>query len=165
MTGLMTRLQAFWLDRSQREQILLAVMGVLVGLVLLQVLAIRPLLDLHGRAQDDYAASMRMYRSIEADIRRISEVQAGEAAVSNTAQPLRTVAGSLAVTHGISIARMIPSDDGRLTVNIARAESQALMAWLIDLETRYAVEVVTTSMDRESDSFVEANIVLQRRGG
>lgn len=165
MTGVMQTIQRFWMERSQREQMMLAVMGVLAGLVLLQILVISPLLDTHQRAREDYAASMRMYRSMEADIQRYAEIRTGETSFSNASQPLRTVAGSVALGHGISIARMIPSDDGRLTVNIARAESQALMSWLIDLETRYGVEIISTSMDRESDAFVEANIVLRRRGG
>lgn len=165
MSDLMSNILRLWQDRSQREQVMLAVMGGLVFVVLLQVLAVRPLLDFHARSQDDYAASMQLYRSIETDIQTLAQAQTEASAVSNSAQPLRTVAGSLALSHGISIARMVPSEDGRLTVNITRAETRALMQWLIDLETRYGIEVVTTAMDRESDTFVEATLVLQRRGG
>lgn len=164
MNGVMQAIQRVWMERSQREQVLLAVMGVLASLVLLQVLVISPLLDTHQRAREGYAASMRMYRSMEADIQRYAEIRTGEAAFSNSTQPLRTVAGSVALSHGISIARMIPSEDGRLTVNISRADSQSLMSWLIDLETRYGVEIVYILIDREADTFVEARIVVRRAG-
>ncbi len=165
MTAITTFLLRLWQDRSPREQIMLTVMGTLGAVLLAQLMIAGPLLDFHARARDDYAASMRLFRSIDTDLRDYRQIQADTESVSHAAQPLRTVAGSLALGHGISLARMIPADDGQLTVNITRAETRALMAWLVDLETRYGIEVVSTAIDRESDLFVEANIVLRRRGG
>lgn len=166
MNQILIPIQRFWLDRTTREQIMLAAAGMLVLVLFVQLFAVRPLMRAHARASDDYAAMMRHYRSFEADIGEYRALNAANPDNGATAsQPLRTVVGSLALSHGIAIARMVPDDNGQLTVNIARAETRALMRWLIDLESRYGIEVVSTTLDRDADDYVEAHLVLQRRGG
>tara|TARA_R110000868_G_scaffold2384_9_gene17774 strand:+ start:9828 stop:10325 length:498 start_codon:yes stop_codon:yes gene_type:complete len=163
MNAMMSLMARQWQARTDREQILLAVMAALVALVLAWLLAVRPLVDFHQRARSDYAASVGLYRDIEAGIARYDTLRAGGPADASASQSLRSIVGSMALRHGISIARLVPSDEGELAVNIDRAEARAVMAWLIELEERHGVQVVSSTLDRLGDDYVELHLVLRRR--
>lgn len=166
MNAILSTINAYWQDRSDREQIMLALLSALVIAVLGYMLLARPLLDYHDRSRGDYLASMRLYRSIEADAAAYQSLGADNARRSaGTQQSLRSVAGSLALTNGISIARMIPGDDGSLTVNIEQADTAAVMRWLVDLEQRFGIQVDSSTMDRIDNQRVQASLVLRRSGG
>lgn len=166
MNAVISSINAYWQGRSDREQILIAVMGALLVYVLMHLLIARPLFEFHERSRNDYAASMRLYRSIEADAATYRELSAGTARREATSeQSIRSIVGSLALSNGIAIARLIPGDDGSLTVNIEQAEIDAIMQWLLDLEQRYGIQVASSTMDRLGERNVQANLVLRRGGG
>ncbi|MGK0265821.1 MAG: general secretion pathway protein M [Maricaulis sp.] len=156
-------LSARWQARSDREQILLVAMAALTGLVLLYLLAARPLLGVHEMARQDYAGAMRLYRGIEADVARYDALRDGVPETAGSEQSLRSIVGSLALRHDIAIARLIPSGEGELTLNIDRAEVRAVMAWLVELEAGYGIQVTSSTIDRLGDDFVELHLVLRRR--
>jgi general secretion pathway protein M len=165
MNPVISAIQAYWAGRTDREQVLLAIMTVmLVGLIGYLLLA-RPLFDFHDRARNDYAGSMQLYRAIEADAATYRELAAGASSQAGSEQSLRAIVGSLAIGNQIAIARMIPGDDGSLTVNIERAPTRAVMAWLIDLEERYGVQVMASTMDRDGNEYAQISLVLRRGGG
>ncbi|MBR9825936.1 MAG: type II secretion system protein M [Alphaproteobacteria bacterium] len=166
MNALFAQLKEYWQGRTDREQILYAVMGVLTAYLLAHFAIIQPLANFHDRSRASYAASMELFRAIEADAISYRELSAGAAQTSTTTQQsMRSIVGSLALTHSISIARLIPGEDGSLTVNIERAETAAVMQWLIDLEERFGIRVTSSSMDAAGGTFVQANFVLRRSGG
>ncbi|MFS2318458.1 type II secretion system protein GspM [Maricaulis sp. D1M11] len=165
MNRFLTPLLQAWGDRSPREQIMLGVMGLLAFVILGQMLIVHPLLNAHARAEGNYAAAMRMFRGIEADIATLRDLRQENGPTATDQRPLRTVVGGLALGHQIPIARLVPSDNGQLTVNITRAETRRLMQWLVELDANHDIEVVTSTIDRLDDLHVEAYLVLQRRGG
>ena len=165
LTPILAPLNGLWQARSQREQVMLAIAGLLVAGVLLSALVIRPLNAWHDRSRDDYAAAMRLYRAVEADADLYRELQAAEPETRGASGSLRAIAGALAVRNDIALARLVPTDDGGMTVSIERAPTGAVMSWLIDLEERYGIRVVSGSMDRVEDGMVEASFVLRRAGG
>lgn len=153
-----------WRARSDREQVLLAAMGALLLVLLVCVAAVQPLLRVNDRARDDYAAAMRLYRSIEADAAAYRALAAGVQTDAGATQSLRAVVGSLALRHEISLARLVPSEDGGLTVSIDRAQTRNVLRWLVDLDERYGIQVMASTMDREGEGFVSAAFELRRRG-
>lgn len=166
MNAILGVIKEYWQGRTDREQILYAVMGLLIAYLLVHFLAVRPLMDFHDRSRADFSSSMQLYRSIESDAATYRALSAGaEQRSATTQQSMRSIVGSLALTNGIAIARLIPGEDGELTVNIERAETAAVMAWLIELEERFGIRVASSSMDSAGDTFVQANIVLRRAGG
>ncbi len=165
MNAVMTSIREYWHDLSDREQILLAIMSALLGFVIIHFLIARPLLDYHERSRDAYVASMRLYRSIEADALTYRELSAGAVRREATSQQsMRSIVGSLALTNGIAIARLVPGDDGSLTVSIEEAETAAVMQWLRDLDSRFGIRVHSSTMDRASDERLQASLVLRRAG-
>jgi len=164
MMSVVTLIASWWGGLSVREQVMLGVTGALVAVLAVTGLIVQPLLGLHGRARDDYAASMRLYRAVEADAERVRTLAASQPASHAPTQSLRAVAGSMALRHDIALARMVPGDDGRLTVNIERAETAAVLRWLVDLEERYGIRPQASTLDRDADGFVSASFVLSRGG-
>ena len=155
---------AWWDGLSSREQVMMAVLGALAMILLVSLLIIQPLLGAHDRARDSYAASMRLYRAVEADADTVQALAAAAPASTAPVQSLRAVAGSMALRHDIALARMVPGEDGRLTVNIDRAETAAILAWLVDLDQRYGIRAQASTLDRDADGFVSASFVLSRGG-
>ena len=165
MNGVMTMLQGAWGGRSAREQVLLGVAGGLVLVLVLSLLVVQPLIGFNDRARDDYAAAMRLYRSIQADAVAYRSLASEARSETDTGGSLRSVAGATALRHDIALARMVPSEDGALTVNIDRADSRAVMGWLVELENQFGIQVVSSTMDRAGEGVVEASFVLRRQGG
>lgn len=165
MKTLMSLLSRSWQVRTAREQLLLGVMGGLTVLLLVSLLVIQPLVRFNDYARTDYAAAIQLYRSIQADARTYREMSQDESANAATTQSLRSVVASVALRHEISLARMVPTDDGALTVNIDRAPTQAVMRWLVDLDQRHHVAVMSSTLDREGEGLVSASLVLRRAGG
>lgn len=165
MNGMLTTVRDLWSGRSPREQALLAIAGGLVLVLALSLLVVRPLVAFNDRARDDYAAAMRLYHSIRADAVSYRRLSAEVHSEADNNMSLRSVAGATALRHEIALARMVPSDDGALTVNIDRADSRAVMAWLVELEDRFGIQVVSSTMDRAGEGLVEASVVLRRQGG
>ncbi|WP_300528772.1 type II secretion system protein M [Maricaulis sp.] len=165
MNPVVQAIQTYWSGRSDREQVLLAIMFVMLAGLIGYLLLARPLIDFHQQARNDYAGSMRLYRAIEADAETYRALSSSGAAQIGSGQSLRSIVGSLAIGNQIAIARMIPGDDGSLTVNIERAETRAVMSWLIDLEERYGVQVMASTMDREGNEYAQISLVLRRGGG
>ncbi|MBO6728579.1 MAG: type II secretion system protein M [Maricaulis sp.] len=165
MNPVLQMLQSYWTDRTPREQILYAVMGGLLCVLLLSVAVIQPLQSFHARAQTDYAASMRLYRSIQQDVATVRDLRAGSQVQAGSQQSIRSIVGSLALGEGIAIARMIPGDDGSLAVTVERADTAVVMRWLVNLEERYGIRVASSTLDRHETGMTQASVVLRRGGG
>ncbi len=165
MNPVFQMIRGYWDGRTPREQVLYGLMGLLMAVLVLTLAVIQPLQNIHARSQTDYAASMRLYRSIQQDALTLRELQAGSQAQAGTQQSIRSIVGSLALGEGIAIARMIPGDDGSLAVTIERADTGAVMRWLVNLEQRYGIRVVSSTLDRHETGLTQASVVVRRGGG
>ena len=165
MNPVFQMIRGYWDGRTPREQVLYGLMGLLMAVLVLTLAVIQPLQNIHARSQTDDAASMRLYRSIQQDALTLRELQAGSQAQAGTQQSIRSIVGSLALGEGIAIARMIPGDDGSLAVTIERADTGAVMRWLVNLEQRYGIRVVSSTLDRHETGLTQASVVVRRGGG
>ena len=165
MNPILQMIRSYWDGRTSREQVLYAVMGLLLAVLLLTVAVIQPLRAYHERSQTDYVASMRLYRSIQQDAALYRQLQDNAQQQAGSQQSIRSIVGALALGEGIAIARMIPGDDGSLSVNIERADTAAVMRWLVALEERYGIRVLSSTLDRHETGMTQASVVLRRGGG
>jgi general secretion pathway protein M len=92
-------------------------------------------------------------------------LRAGAQVEVGAQQSIRSIVGSLALGEGIAIARMIPGDDGSLAVTVERADTAAVMRWLVNLEDRYGIRVASSTLDRHETGMTQASVVLRRGGG
>lgn len=166
MTRFLTPILAYWQVRTGREQVMLGVMGVMILGLILTVAVIRPLRDFHAAARTDYAASMQLYRSVQVDARAYRELAAsGAGEAARTEQSLRAVVGAMALRNEIALARMVPTEDGGLTITIDRAPGPSVMRFLVGLEQEHGIAVMSASLDREPGQMVSASILLRQAGG
>ncbi|WP_417490577.1 type II secretion system protein GspM [Maricaulis sp.] len=165
MTGFINMLTGLWSARSGREQAMLAGLAILVLGWAGYSLVVNPVLHFHEAARQDFAAAVERHREIRDDLEAYTALPASAPGDSEAARPLRTIVGLTATTRRIAIAGIVPAADGRLSVHVDRADYGAAMSWLIDLERRYGVEVMSATMARQDGGQIELNLVLARQGG
>lgn len=162
MKKLLKPLADYWAGRTPRERGLVAGLGVLLLAALFWYGLIAPLKAWHGESRDRYSASVERYRSVEAGIARYQSASASAVAQLGGDQPVRTVASERARVHGVTIARVLPGDDGRLNLWIDQAESTALIDWLADLDRQYGIAASRITVERQDGGFVSAQMILER---
>lgn len=162
MKKLLEPLGAYWSGRTQRERGLVAGLGILLMAALVWYGLIAPLSAWHGESRGRYAASVERYRTVEAGIARYQSASAGATAQLGGDQPVRTIASERARVHGVTIARVLPGDDGRLNLWVDQAENAALIDWLADLDRQYGIAVSRITVEREGGGFVSAQMILER---
>ena len=165
MTGYLSSIPALWAGRTGREQLMILAFGGLLLAWTLQTLLAGPLLDFHERARRDYAAAVEQHRAIRDGLADYATLPAVNENADEASRPLRTIVGAAATARHIAIAGIVPGVDGRLSVHIDRADYTAAMGWLIDLERRYGIEVMSITMARLDHGQIELNLVLTRAGG
>ncbi|SDL65441.1 type II secretion system protein GspM [Maricaulis salignorans] len=164
MTALLSSIPALWAARTGREQVMtLALAGLLLAW-LVQTLLVGPLLDVHERARREYAAAVEQHREIREGLADYAVLPAANPGSNEASRPLRTIVGAAATSRRIAIAGIVPGVDGRLSVHIDRADYGAAMGWLIEMERRYGIEVMSITMARLGRDQVELNLVLTRAG-
>lgn len=162
MSRLLKPVGEYWAGRTPRERGLVAGLGVVLLAALLWYGLIAPVSAWHGESRDRYAASVERFRSVEAGIARYRSASAGATAQLGGDQPVRTIASERARVHGVTIARVLPGDDGRLNLWVDQAESAALIDWLADLDRQYGIAASRITVEREEGGFVSAQMILER---
>jgi general secretion pathway protein M len=136
------RFDSWWSGLSRREQVLVAVLGTLLGLTVLVFGLVKPL----QAARADALADIRTYETLSARIRA-----AGTLTTARTPRrqgPPAQVATSSATAFGLTVApEVIP---GGIRVIVVDASYDSLMAWLADLSASSDLRVRRISIQRRS---------------
>lgn len=117
---------AWYAGRSQREQVLLAGLGVLLIGAALWLLVLRPLLDARANAIGRIAA----YEGVIVRVKTAGPLRPGVAGLSG---PLQTAIPAQAATFGIVPASVTP-DGEAATVAVTNARYDSVIPWLAGLE-------------------------------
>lgn len=166
MTGMLTAIRNSWAERSPRERWLLAILSLTLLGVAAWYLAAAPLIEFRNQSRAGYVDSVDRYRAIAAGIGRYQSLLDDEAVrAARDDRPLRTIVAERASARQLPLSRMVPDDAGRLNVWTENADGALLMAWLAELEQRYAIVAVRVSIDREGAGRARAQILLERGGG
>ncbi len=147
------RSRLWWVERSLREQILLAALSVALILAALLLLVIAPL-----RAERaDALARIRVAALLEARLR------AGEGNPVARARIQRGTASAI-LTDSASAARLtidrIEPEGGGTRVVIADAPFDQVLRWIADLEATSRLRVSQSSIVRKSPGIVSTTLVI-----
>jgi general secretion pathway protein M len=150
-------LQSWWQGRSEREQVLL---GSMLGLLLLCI----GWFGIWDTAQAGrVAAEGRLAQAVLARDSAKSQIEwlkANESLPAGTAQLVDVVTGS-ANEIGFVLLRAQSEGPNRLTVEIASARTQALFAWLAQLNERH-IFAETADLTPKSDGALSVKLILRQ---
>lgn len=150
-------LQSWWQGRSQREQLLL---GSMLALLLLCVgwFGIWDTAQVGRVAAEERLAQAVLAR--DGATKQVSWLKANEAPPAGTAPLVDVVTGS-ANEIGFVLLRAQSEGPNRLTVEIASARTQALFAWLAQLNERN-IFVETADLTPKSDGALAVKLSLRQ---
>lgn len=155
MNGRLEAARLWWTGRTEREQLLLAVMIAALVAVLGWYGVAMPL----GSAAD--AAQVRVDKAATqlVTLRRLAP--AASRAAAGGAAP-QAVVEAAASRVGLPIARHRQDADGRFTVWIAAIDAKILLPWTAALEREGAVKVTEFTASRLDNGLIEAEITFAR---
>jgi general secretion pathway protein M len=155
MAGAMT----WWRRLSQREQLLVAIMLVLLLGVGLWLGIVRPLAAL----RDDLTTRQTMADATLTDVTSMGRQIRTARATAGPQLPLLERVRTSADAAGLTLEQLEKAGDGSVTLRIAAVRSPALLGWLADLETRQGVVVDRLSATRNDDASLAVDIALRNR--
>ncbi len=160
---MMSFARQWWLERSLREQALLAGLGTLAGMFLIYQFAFKPIVDFRTEAMANYQAASVYVREAQMFANRIVAVEERSGGVpTENAQPLRVAANSTAQELGLTIARVQPTANDGLDLWFDSAEAASLFKWVERLNQDQRAIVTRAYIQRNDDLSVRAQITLSR---
>ncbi|GGE79755.1 MULTISPECIES: type II secretion system protein GspM [Sphingomonas] len=147
--------RSWWMDRSPRERVMLAVLGGVAVIALMLVLVVKPLQAARGQA----LADIRTYETLSAGLVAAGPAvrPAGTARTGPVAQILTTTAAGF----GLTVQRVEP-EGGRTRVVMDGVPYDATIRWLADLETGGGVTLAELRLDRgTAPGTVNVQLVVQ----
>ena len=151
----------WWLERTFREQALLAGLGALAGFFMVYQFVFKPITDFRIAAMANHQAASAYVRDVQISANRIfaAEEPSGGASSENT-QPLRVAASSAARGLGLTIARVQPAANNGLDIWFDNAAAASLFKWVDQLHQNQSVSVARAYIQRNDDSSVRAQVTL-----
>ncbi|MEW4468264.1 type II secretion system protein GspM [Parasphingorhabdus sp. JC815] len=147
-----------FLGLSQREQILIGVLGFLIALILGYYALIAPFLGAYESAQNRYTQAIDRQTQIEAKVAALTAPL--NTAIKPVDGPLDIFIGQNAGEAGFAVGRLDPQNDGTILLAIDSANPTALFGWLSALESR-GVSVAELTVNPGANQTVTATIILQ----
>jgi general secretion pathway protein M len=152
----------WWSGRSDRERVMLGIMGGLVGLMLFWLVIIRPI--------DNALADARQRLDVAAESSgRVAAVadgvrQARRLAPASLSASLTTAVGQAAEGAGFTLARLDAQGPDRAIFTISTARSPALFGWLAVLQRQgVIVEKMTLRTNSDATLAVEGTLRVRAR--
>jgi general secretion pathway protein M len=152
----------WWSGRSERERILLAVMGGLIALLLFWLLVIRPLdaAQASARQRLDLATQAAGRVAAVADSVR----QARRLPPASLSAALPTAVGEAAQGAGFTLSRLDAQGPDSVVIGISTARSPALFTWLAALRQQgVIVERLTLRTNSDATLAVEGTLRVRAR--
>lgn len=158
MNARMETARLWWLSRSGREQVLLAVMAVAVLGVVGWYGVIAPLHDLatSGRERVETASTQLARLKVVARAQALSGRPGG-------ASPQALVEAS-AAKAGVPISRRRQEASGQFTIWITAIDARVVLPWTASLEREGAVRVANFTASRLDGGLVEVEVTFAKFG-
>ncbi len=154
-------LQAWWIERSGREQVLLGVMGFLLIATAGVYGFWKPLRASQRAADARLERAVAVRSGVES---RIAMLADGDAHPPVETAPVADIIVQTAGEIGFDIARPNADSQGRVVFDIASARAQALWM-LVGRLDRQGVFVESAQIAPKSDSTLSVTLALRKRGG
>jgi len=159
---MMAQALLWWSGRSGREQVLLGIMGALIGLLLFWLAIIRPIDNAKAGALQrlDVATDAAGRVAAVADGVR----QARRQAPASLAAALPVAVGQAAEAAGFTLSRLDAQGPDRVVIGISTARSPALFGWLATLQRQgVIVERLTLRTNSDATLAVEGTLRVRAR--
>lgn len=154
----------WWRAREPREQLLVALGGVVFVLVVVIQFVIIPVIAGKADARQVFENEARM---LDAVVVELASRPVALAAGSNTAQSslsgdaLRTAVTTLARERGLSVARVQSGADGRISIAMESADPKVVFSWISECRAQYGVVVSRATLSESRDGTVRASIEVE----
>lgn len=156
-------MKKFFIDRTEREQAMLLVAAVLIGLVGFYQFAYVPLLDYRGEAERRHDMALSLHHEVRSGTAEAKALLAAGRKQPEQAVTIRSAVSATARGEGLTITRMQPVDDGDLNLWIDEADATLLHRWLLGLQDNHGITVAKASIrGNESKGTVRAQLMLTR---
>jgi len=146
----------WWRDLSSRERLLIAIAGVLAGVLFISLAIISPL----EGWRDDAARKAKSARDGY-------ELTAAAAAVSGdrkssgaSATPLRQAVIGTAGAAGVELVRIGAENNNQLEIQLAPANPETLFNWFTELQANHGVRVVFADITRGESGLVNPQVLV-----
>lgn len=156
MNRMIQSIGLWWDGRSAREQRMLAVMGLLIGAVLIWLLVVRPAFAWREAAAERRVEATAGLARIESGLAARTPTKAG------APMPLADVeqaARSAAEAAGLSVVLSV-DEAGGIGFEASGVTSAALFGWLAALKTEYGVEARSLTVIENADATLDASGAL-----
>ncbi len=144
----------FFNSRTPREQLLIALMLVLVVLFAIWQFLINPMIEAKANADAKRTKALNELSIVQRAVPQLRTSESttqtfDQAAVFNTARNVN-----------IAISRIQPQDDNALKIWIEDTPSTTLYGFLLALSRDYAVDITRVNINRRDNGLVSAQITL-----
>ncbi|MEH6756002.1 MAG: type II secretion system protein GspM [Parasphingorhabdus sp.] len=148
----------WFLALSQREKILISVMGVLIALLVGYFAIIAPFIGAFDAAEKRYGQALDSQARIEAKVDALKAPK--DKTVKLMAGPLDIFISQNAGEAGFAVGRLDPQSNGSVRLAIDSAKPMALFGWLATLERR-GISVEELSVNPGANETVTATMILR----
>ncbi len=157
----------WWMSLEERERLLVAGAGVVLGIALFYLLAWEPLFKTRAELQQAVHAQRNTLQWMQEAAREVRTLQAGggAGALQGRNRSLLSVLDQTATQAGIrdQIERMEPEGRNGVKLWLDQVPFDTLMRWLDRLERHYGVHVRrATFTATDVSGFVDARLTLER---
>lgn len=150
---------------APREQMLVALAGVLTVIVVIYLAVWLPLERANARLETRVESQRELVTELRQLRGRVSAPEAGGAATGGDGQSLVVVVDSTVRQRGLGTAlkRSQPLDGDSIRVNFENVAFDALVEWLGQLASRHGIEIGAASFSsRAEPGRVDATLTLER---
>jgi general secretion pathway protein M len=157
----MNEFKNWFLQNSQREQLLISVGGVTVILVLLYMLVLVPLV----KNRDKQVLNNRAVTAQQQQVRELAAQYLGEQqSGGNQPMSLAQLINTSLRNHDLRMDDFQPTGEQDVRVRLDRVEYNKVMAWLDELENKKGVQIkeVSVSVDEVAGLLSTVTVKLYR---
>ena len=155
----------WWTDLSQRERLLISIMGGLIAFLFLIFGIIQPVTSYRTAAGQNLSAARTTATIVDQAVASGDASGPGVAAVRSGGE-LRSAIAGMAAQSGVRLSNSrLGEDDQTVTVSVANLSTDALYKWLIDLQERETITVRDARISRSrSGQGIQAQITFAAGG-
>jgi len=159
-------MKQLWMERNERERLLLAIAGGLMALLVLWQLVLKPVAAYRADAQAGYERAQERLEEMQRAAAQAAALMArsrdGEASPTGD---VRGIAMAAARAKGLTVTRLQPNDDGGLTLWIDGVDTRVLYDWVVMLQKDHGIVVQKASVSaNDGAATVRAQLQLAGKG-
>lgn len=140
----------YWANLTSREQLSLITLAVLIGLFLIYILLVMPLVGEKEQALISLNDEKERYQRVMQMAKMTKETNGQKRMSTNSEIPIREAATAASQQTGVSISRIQPEANNRVTFWIDKAGTQEMMNWLVLLRSRYGFNATKVTIQKNT---------------